>query len=679
MNKMEKSCKKKEFQFGIVPKLLVGILTPLFIVLIVMSIFLGIRVSKATNQSMGTELDAESKYASSNVSEFFEKYFGITECLSATQIVKDTTTEPNEGSITTHRLYGSLLETISLIQADNSDGISCLWVADFQTGEVVQNDGKVHSKADIDITTRDWYKLVMEKQDTISTAMYQSVNNNETLVTIASPVIVNNEIVAIVGADLDMSNLNQILSTVTVGKNGYIVLYDSESNIVYHHNESMINSNIDDVNYSSNMLDIIKNKQDTNTTAYTLDNQKYYGSVNNIDKLGYTTLSVMTEEEFTQSTNSVMRILILGIFTCGVILAAICVYIALSITKPMKQLDEVVCMLAAGKLDVEVKCNSKDEVGDVAKNVVKIVDRLKEYILYINEVSDVLRQIGNGNLVFTLKQEYQGEFSKVKEALINIRSRLTDTMTSIMQSANQVNAGAEQIANGAQALAQGSTEQASSVQQLAATVQDLSTQATEESNNAVEAKNFLEHIKEEVEKCNVQMEQMRVAMQDISVQSETIRSIIKTIDDIAFQTNILALNAAVEAARAGTAGKGFAVVADEVRNLAGKSAEAARKTNEIIENSTKAVNNGEELTQRTAESLTTVATDTRKIVKTIDDVAEAYHNQAYKLSEISTGIDQIASVVQTNSATAEESAAASEELSAQATSMYEQISQFKLK
>lgn len=519
----------------------------------------------------------------------------------------------------------------------------------------------------------------MEKQDTISTAMYQSVNNNETLVTIASPVTVNNKIVAIVGADLNMSNLNRILGTVAVGKNGYIVLYDSENRIMYHPNESMINSSVDDINYSSDMLDIIKNKQNTNATAYTLDNQKYYGSVNSIDKLGYTTLSVMTEEEFTQSTNSVIRMLILGIFTCGVVLAAICVYIALSITKPIKQLDEVVCMLAAGKLDVEVKCSSKDEVGDVAKNVVKIVDRLKEYMLYINEVSDVLHQIGNGNLVFTLKQEYQGEFSKVKKALINIRGTLTETITSIMQSANQVNAGAEQIANGAQALAQGSTEQASSVQQLAAAVQDLSTQATEESNNAVEAKNFLEHIKEEVEKCNAQMEQMRAAMEDISVQYETIRSIIKTIDDIAFQTNILALNAAVEAARAGTAGKGFAVVADEVRNLAGKSAEAARKTNEIIENSTKAVNNGEELTQRTAESLTTVATDTRKIVAAIDDVAEAYHKQAYKLSEISTGIDQIASVVQTNSATAEQSAAASEELSAQATSMYEQISQFKLK
>ena len=584
-----------------------------------------------------------------------------------------------KAALLAHRLYGSLLETISLIQSDNSDGISCLWVADLQTGEVVQNDGKIHSKADIDITTRDWYKLVMEKQDTISTAMYQSVNNNETLVTIASPVTVNNKIVAIVGADLNMSNLNRILGTVTVGKNGYIVLYDSENRIMYHPNESMINSSVDDINYSSDMLDIIKNKQNTNATAYTLDNQKYYGSVNSIDKLGYTTLSVMTEEEFTQSTNAVIRILILGIFTCGVVLAAICVYIALSITKPIKQLDEVVCMLAAGKLDVEVKCSSKDEVGDVAKNIVKIVDRLKEYILYINEVSDVLHQIGNGNLVFTLKQEYQGEFSKVKKALINIRGTLTETITSIMQSANQVNAGAEQIANGAQALAQGSTEQASSVQQLAAAVQDLSTQATEESNNAVEAKNFLEHIKEEVEKCNAQMEQMRAAMEDISVQSETIRSIIKTIDDIAFQTNILALNAAVEAARAGTAGKGFAVVADEVRNLAGKSAEAARKTNEIIENSTKAVNNGEELTQRTAESLTTVATDTRKIVAAIDDVAEAYHKQAYKLSEISTGIDQIASVVQTNSATAEQSAAASEELSAQATSMYEQISQFKLK
>lgn len=206
----------------------------------------------------------------------------------------------------------------------------------------------------------------------------------------------------------------------------------------------------------------------------------------------------------------------------------------------------------------------------------------------------------------------------------------------------------------------------------------MSGQATEEAEKAVKAGQSLEHIKEEVEQSNAQMDTLRKAMADISVQSTAIRSIIKTIDDIAFQTNILALNAAVEAARAGAAGKGFAVVADEVRNLASKSAEAAKKTNDLIEGSVQAVERGEELTKLTAEKLSIVTDGTKEVAETIDAVALAYHDQADKLAEISLGVEQIASVVQTNSATAEESAAASEELSGQANMMRQQIAHFQL-
>lgn len=669
---------QRRMKFGIVPKLLLGILSPLVIVLVVITIFLGLRGSETINGVMGAQLNAEAKAASNEVSAFFERYYGISECLAATQIIRDTTTQEVEGGIRAHNLYGSLLETLRLIQQDNAEDIDFVWVTNFRTGEILQNDGTVYQREEVDYSTRSWYNLVSEKQDTIATEAYTSVNTNALMITVASPVFSDGKMVGIVGIDLNMDHLNQQLSALKVGESGYITLYDSANQIVFHPDSSLLNTNAKDANYSSNMLDAILNKTDSNAILYTRNGTEYYGSTNVIDSLGYTVLGVMPVTEFTAQTSAIVRVLIIGMIFCGIILAVVCVFIALSITKPLKRLNVAVGQLADGELDVTVDTRGRDEVAEVGMNVARIVHRLKEYILYIDEISVVLNQIGAGNLMFTLQHEYAGEFSKVKAALLNIRRTLTETLTSIAQSADQVNAGSEQISIGAQTLAQGATEQASSVQELSSAVQELSGQATREAEKAVEAGRSLEEIKNEVEQSNVQMDTLRKAMEDISVQSAAIRGIIKTIDDIAFQTNILALNAAVEAARAGAAGKGFAVVADEVRSLASKSAEAAKKTNDLIENSVQAVERGEELTKLTAEKLSIVTDGTKQVAQTIDAVASAYHDQADKLSEISLGVEQIANVVQTNSATAEESAAASEELSGQANMMHQQIAHFKL-
>ena len=669
---------QRRMKFGIVPKLLLGILSPLVIVLVVITIFLGLRGSETINGVMSSQLNAEAKAASNEVSAFFERYYGISECLAATQIIRDTTTQEVEGGIRAHNLYGSLLETLRLIQQDNAEDIDYVWVTNFRTGEILQNGGTVYQREEVDYSTRSWYKLVSEKQDTIATEAYTSVNTNALMITVASPVFADGKMVGVVGIDLNMDHLNQQLSALKVGENGYITLYDSANQIVFHPDSSLINTNAKDANYSSNMLDAILNKTDSEAIRYTRNGTEYYGSTNVIDSLGYTVLGVMPVTEFTAQTSAIVRVLIIGMIFCGIILAVVCVFIALSITKPLKRLNVAVGQLADGELDVTVDTRGRDEVAEVGMNVARIVHRLKEYILYIDEVSVVLNQIGAGNLMFTLQHEYAGEFSKVKAALLNIRRTLTETLTSIAQSADQVNAGSEQISIGAQTLAQGATEQASSVQELSSAVQELSGQATREAEKAVEAGRSLEEIKNEVEQSNVQMDTLRKAMEDISVQSTAIRGIIKTIDDIAFQTNILALNAAVEAARAGAAGKGFAVVADEVRSLASKSAEAAKKTNDLIENSVQAVERGEELTKLTAEKLSIVTDGTKQVAQTIDAVASAYHDQADKLSEISLGVEQIANVVQTNSATAEESAAASEELSGQANMMHQQIAHFKL-
>lgn len=665
-------------KFGILPKLLIGILAPLFIVLGIMGIFLGLQVSDTVNGIMSAELDSETKAAANQVESFFERYYGVAESLAETQMIQDLVTENQEGGIRANPQYSEILNTIQAVQQKNQEDISYIWISDFQSGELLQSDAQLYTQEELDYTTRTWYKLVMEQKDSVATEAYQSATSDNLIVTLASPITINGQIRGIVGLDIVITNLEQTLSTIKIGDTGYITLYDSTGQILYHPDSSLINTNASDANYSSNMLSAIQNKETVSATPYTRSGIPYYGSTIAVDSVDYSVLGVMPQAEYVGHVYGILGILIAGVVCCAIVLAAICAFMALSITRPLKRLNVVVGKLADGELDVQVNAQSHDEIGAVGSNVERIVERLKEYILYIDEISEVLRQIGSGNLVFTLKHAYVGEFAKLKEALLHIQSTLTDTMGTIALSADQVNAGADQIASGAQSLAQGATEQASSVEELSSAVQELSGQATAEADKAVDAGKFLQNIKEEVDKSNEQMDRMREAMEDISTQSGAIRNIIKAIDDIAFQTNILALNAAVEAARAGAVGKGFSVVAEEVRNLAGKSADAARETNQLIENSVRAVKNGEEITKATAESLRVVGDGTRQIVETIDDIATTYHDQASKLAEIARGVDQISSVIQTNSATAQESAAASEELSGQAGTMREQLSHFKM-
>ena len=236
----------------------------------------------------------------------------------------------------------------------------------------------------------------------------------------------------------------------------------------------------------------------------------------------------------------------------------------------------------------------------------------------------------------------------------------------------------DQVSSGAQALSQGATEQASSVEELAASINEISNNINQTAQQAQDASDKSMQVGEKAGESNNRMHDMLQAMADINASSGEIGKIIKTIEDIAFQTNILALNAAVEAARAGAAGKGFAVVADEVRNLASKSAEASKNTAVLIENSLQAVENGKRIADETAQSLEVVISDIQEASSLMGSIAKAATDQAESISQITLGIDQISSVVQTNSATAEESAAASEELSGQAQILNELVRKFRL-
>ena len=351
--------------------------------------------------------------------------------------------------------------------------------------------------------------------------------------------------------------------------------------------------------------------------------------------------------------------------------------VASGIANPVRDMSDRIQLLSEGDLTSDISViDRKDEIGTLNQSLINTVNFLREYI---TEISAVLGKISNGELNVDIEKEYIGDFVSIKDSMEKIAASLTDTMIEIKNSSDQVAIGSDQVSSGAQALSQGATEQASSIEQLSASIIEISDQVRSNAVNANNATSLVESVGKEIDRSNIHMQEMIRAISEISDKSAQIGRIIKTIDDIAFQTNILALNVAVEAARAGAAGKGFAVVADEVRNLAGKSAQAASETTELIESSISAVLNGTRIADETAESLSSVVTGASKITSLMQDISKASNEQANSIGQVTQGIEQISGVVQTNSATAEESAAASEELSAQAQLLNSLVSKFKMR
>jgi len=326
--------------------------------------------------------------------------------------------------------------------------------------------------------------------------------------------------------------------------------------------------------------------------------------------------------------------------------------------------------LAIGNIDVELEVESKDEVGQLANSFSKMIDGIKEQ-------AKVALAIAEGNL--SIEYAPKSEKNKLGNALVKTIDGLDSIFDTFRVAAGQVNLGANQVSSGAQQLSLGATEQASAIEELASTVEDISKQAKDNALGTSQVKDLVLKAIAEVKNGNEKMNRMIEAMEGIDSSSKKISKIIKVIDSIAFQTNILALNAAVEAARAGAAGKGFAVVAGEVRNLAGKSAEAAKDTTDLIQESINKVSEGTKIANSTADSLGAIVQSIDKIANIVEQIDISSDQQSVSITQVTQGIDQISTVVQTNSATAEESAAASEELSSQAQMLLELIAKIKLK
>ena len=673
---------KKNKKSHLVTRMLVCTIIPIMIALALVGFILLLQMQTLIHDLKKADLNSQGEAAAKQIELYFSNYSATAELLADTDCIVDAFKQAQRsGKSFSFQKSADLRNIKSALDAavkSSSSDLQTIFIAGVGNSQYMTNDGTC-SGSDFNILERPWYQMVANAPgETIITEAYVDDVTGGLIVTVATGSYDGSNLIGIIGMDISLDALAGELAGITIGETGYLTVYDCEDMVLYHPDSSLQMTHISNIGYSDNMLQALQSHASNSADVYTRSGIKYCGSTTYSSKIGWQILACMPYAEFNHEVEISTDIVNTGFGLVGLLLAAIMILVSIAITTPIRTLNTAVGKLAAGDLDVEINAKSNNEIGELAESVAHLVDRLKGYIAYINEISGVLSEIGNGDLDFELTQEYVGEFAALKTALNSIQVNLNRTMYNIVDSAAQVNSSTGQIASAAQALAQGATEQASAVEELSATVIDLSKQSQDDSQRATELSRDVAVMGTQLEGSNRQMQNLRTAMDEISAKSSEIAKIIKTIEDIAFQTNILALNAAVEAARAGAAGKGFAVVADEVRSLAGKSADAAQSITALISTSLDAIDHGSGLANETAASLDEVAKNVAEVVAAVEDFAVRYQEQTVTLDNVSTGIEQISAVVQNNSATAEESAATSEELSSQAHIMKELTGKFVL-
>lgn len=532
-------------------------------------------------------------------------------------------------------------------------------------------------------TEKPWYKEAVGSDEIIMGSVYFDEDSQSNVVWASGRL--KDSLGAtrgVVAVDIYLDAVSKIVSDIQIQQTGGIILVESTTGmIIGHPDPEMLGKYLSE--QTGPMYISIENLIKSNSVgfqSFQADHDTTYLNLMQIPDTSWIAVAYVPEIEVMSDLHDTTRSLII-FSVLGILILSIAIILIIRkvIAKPIREFDDVVNQIAAGNLNTSIAFRSNDEFGMLAINFNKTIEKLSDYQNYIEEISSILEGIAAGHLDYQLNYNYEGEFEKVKVALEHVANELGNTIIHIQTAAQQVTANSNQVSNGSQALSQGATEQASSIEELSATIADISHQIRLTADHVKTVNDLSSETGAGVTDSNQKMQEMITAMDEISNKSTQIGKIVKTIDDIAFQTNILALNAAVEAARAGAAGKGFAVVADEVRNLAGKSAEAAKTTTDLINDTIHAVANGTKIAGTTAKALEAVVEKSNVVTEKIIEIAKASETQAGAVTQVTVGVDQISSVVQMNSATAQESAAASEELNGQAQILNDLVGKFKLR
>ncbi len=628
--------------------------------------------------SKKSELIQESNAAANQLTGFLQQYTKGVEQLAGNPEIKSMMSEAKTfDDFWQSPKMDTVMENLVNIAGTDTENVMAVWASDLDTSTLVQSDG-FKSEEGWDITGRGWYGCITEKK-TVLTEPYIDSSTGKMILSAAAPVYddATGSILGAVGMDIALDHMTKVMEEYKIGRNGYTLLLSESGIFLYHPQSDIIQKNIKDAGVSQNVTDTIASKSNE-FLRYKIDGSTKYGFLQHAGDTGYIVLSSLPVSEY-YKTLAAMIIALVIIFAVGIVLIAFRIKkSAKNITKPILALNDTAQQLADGNLDVALHITSEDEIGELGESIQKTVNRLKEYIAYIDETAETLSKIADGKLSVHLKYEYSGEFQKIKDALLHISDSMNQVMVGIHESSERVSVGAAELASASQILAEGAEEQAAAIEQLTATTTTVAEQVDNSRTGAETSAKATSQAAAMVEQDQEKMKRMMEAMDEIHATSQQVVGIIQTIEDIASQTNLLSLNASIEAARAGEAGKGFAVVADEIGKLALESSKAANTTKELIEISIREINKGNAIASDAMDSLKESVSAINQVNQMIQETAADAAVQAENMKQLQIGIEEIAHGIQDNSAASQQTSATSEELASQAEILNQMVKKFEL-
>lgn len=526
-----------------------------------------------------------------------------------------------------------------------------------------------------------WDEIKSEKEIYFSDP-FKSTIGNHNIIAATFPIVSNGELKGVVDVDINCDIFSELKIENSIYSSIYVDLINNNNNIVYSTNKSLIGTNIKNTLSSKNYDTISKHfktgapfVENLNIDGYKV--RSFYEPVHMGNDIWFLQTS-LSKSDYNANSRALLIFIAVFAVACTIVIVLVAIKAISTALNPLDLVLDKTKLLSAGNLDIELDYNKNDEIGEMIEGFSLMISNLKNMI---NNLTFKLTELSNGNFCIENNEEdiYIGDFKTILDSLNIITNTLNKTLYDIKSSSEQVDAGANQVSDAAQNLSQGAVKQASSLEKISAgmiEIQNVSQKNAEQANKVYSLAAETGHnLQDSIEKMN----KVTVSMNHITKSSNEITNIIKIINEIAFQTNILALNASIEAARAGEAGKGFSVVASEVGNLANKTQEAAANVGVLIEESSKHVTEGNNNVKATAAAIQHVFSDANTVVSLISDITEKSAKQKQDINILTASLEEVSSVVQTNSATAEESAAASEELSAQSNIMNNMIDEFNLK